>query len=83
MAGTGFGLGWGAVVIGKTSLNQKGPQMGPGLKRERHANSLTMVGVGMGEAWRAHESPQKDYVIIVLIRQVESYSSKMLCKSYV
>ena len=45
--------------------------MGSRVERERHANAITMVGVGMGDAWRAHEFPQHHYVTIILICQVE------------
>jgi hypothetical protein len=44
--------------------------MGPDAERARRASALTMVCVGMGDAWRAHEFPHCHYGIIVLICQV-------------
>jgi hypothetical protein len=31
--------------------------MGSRVERERHASAITMVDVGMGDAWRAHGFP--------------------------
>jgi hypothetical protein len=51
-------------------LHQKDPEWGPGVGRTRHANALTMVGVGMDDAWRANEFPRYPYAIIILQYQV-------------
>ena len=49
--------------------------MGSRVERGRHANAITMVGVGMGDAWRAHGFPQYHYATIVLICQVIKIST--------
>jgi hypothetical protein len=50
--------------------------MGSPVGRERHANTLTMVDVGMGEAKRAHGFPHCHYGIVVLMRQVYNISAE-------
>ena len=48
--GTGFGFGWVRLVIEEISLNQKDPERGPGVERERHAKRDHDGGCGMGDA---------------------------------
>jgi hypothetical protein len=57
-------------------LESKGPQAGSRVERERYANAITMVGMGMGDAWRAHGFPQHHYATIVLICQVKNQFAK-------
>jgi hypothetical protein len=48
--------------------------MGSRVERKRHANAITMVDAGMGDAWRAHEFPQRYYATIVLNCQVDNFA---------
>ena len=62
------------------SLNQKDPQRGPGVERGVHANAITMVGVGMGDAWRKHEFPQHHYATFILMCQVNYFGNRSICE---
>jgi hypothetical protein len=82
IAGTGFGFGWVGLVIAEISWNQKDPERGPGVARERHAYAITMVG-GKGERVTRHEFSQYHYAIFVLICQVENKFTETLDRNNV